>query len=105
MTRKAAKMRWTADRKADAVLRLLKGETLDAVSRELGVPGHELEEWRSAFIEQGKEGLRAKPRTYEERKLDEAQKVIGRLTMENAILKAAVELKNKRSFPQRKSLI
>lgn len=104
MTRKAAKMRWTADRKADAVLRLLKGETLDAVSRDLGIPGHELEEWRTAFIEQGTEGLRARPRSHDDRKLDEAQKVIGQLTMENAILKAAVDLKNKRSFPQRKSL-
>ena len=104
MTRKAAKMRWTADRKADAVLRLLKGETLDAVSRELGVPGHELETWRSEFIAQGKEGLRSKPKPLDERKLDEAQKVIGQLTMENAILKAAMELKNKRSFPQRRSL-
>jgi transposase-like protein len=104
MTRKAAKMRWTADKKADAVLRLLKGETLDAVSRDLGLPGHELETWRSEFISQGKEGLRSKPRTQDDRKLDEAQKVIGQLTMENAILKPAVELKNKRSFPQRRSL-
>ena len=103
MTRKAAKMRWTADRKADAVLRLLRGETLDAVSRELGVPGHELETWRSDFIAQGKEGLRSKPRTQDDRKLDEAQKVIGQLTMEVNILKAAMELK-KRSFPQRRSL-
>ena len=102
MTRKAAKMRWTADRKADAVLRLLKGETLDSVSRELGVPGYELETWRSEFIAQGKEGLRSKPRTQDDRKLDEAQKVIGQLTMEVNILKAAMELK-KRSFPQRRS--
>jgi transposase-like protein len=102
MTRKAAKMRWTADKKADAVLRLLKGETLDAVSRELGVPGHELDTWRQEFIAQGKEGLRAKPKTQEERKLHEAQKVIGQLTMEVAILKAAVDIK-KRSFQQRRS--
>jgi transposase-like protein len=104
MTRKAVRMRWTADKKADAVLRLLKGETLDAVSRDLGIPGHELETWRSEFIAQGKEGLRSKPRTQDDRKLDEAQKVIGRLTMEVSILKAAMELKNKRSFPHRRSL-
>lgn len=103
MTRKAAKMRWTADRKADAVLRLLKGETLDSLSREIGVPDYELETWRREFIAQGKEGLRARPRTQDERKLDEAQKVIGQLTMEVNILKAAIELK-KRSFPQRRSL-
>jgi transposase-like protein len=102
MARKAARMRWTAERKADAVIRLLRGETLDDVSRELGVPGHELDDWRKAFLEQGKEGLRSRPRTKDERELEQAQKVIGKLTMENAILKAAIDLK-KRSFQQRRS--
>ncbi|MDP2359273.1 MAG: hypothetical protein Q8O14_00775, partial [bacterium] len=33
----AAVIRWSANRKKDVVLRLLRGESLDALSRELGV--------------------------------------------------------------------
>ena len=38
--------RWSASRKRDVVLRLLRGESLDAVSREVGVEIYRLEEWR-----------------------------------------------------------
>ena len=37
--------RWSAQRKMELVLRLLRGEPLDAVSRESQVPAHELESW------------------------------------------------------------
>jgi len=38
--------RWSARAKTEIVLRLLKGEELGAVSREMQVPVHELERWR-----------------------------------------------------------
>ena len=38
--------RWSAQRKTELVLRLLRGEPLDAVSRESQVPAHELESWK-----------------------------------------------------------
>lgn len=38
--------RWSAGRKREVVLRLLRGESLDALSRELGVELYRLEEWR-----------------------------------------------------------
>jgi transposase-like protein len=50
--------RWSAHVKTDAVLRLLRGESVDAVSRELQVPAHELEAWRRTFMESGAEGLK-----------------------------------------------
>src|SRR5258708_36679333 len=50
--------RWSAVRKTDVVLRLLKGEAIDAVSRETQVPAHELEEWRRVFLESGTHGLK-----------------------------------------------
>lgn len=37
----------------EAVLRLLRGETLDAVSRELGVSGATLGQWRDQFVAGG----------------------------------------------------
>lgn len=38
--------RWSATRKQEVVLRLLRGESLDAVSRETGVPAGNLSSWR-----------------------------------------------------------
>ena len=39
--------RWSASRKRDVVLRLLRGESLDAVSREVGVEVYRLEAWKA----------------------------------------------------------
>ena len=38
--------RWSASRKRDVVLRLLRGESLEALSREVGVEIYRLEAWR-----------------------------------------------------------
>ncbi len=50
--------RWSVQRKSELVLRLLRGEALDAVSRENQVPAHELESWKRIFLEQGTRGSR-----------------------------------------------
>jgi hypothetical protein len=49
--------RWSTPRKTELVLRLLRGEALDAVSRESQVPAHELEAWQRAFLEAGSHTL------------------------------------------------
>src|SRR5712691_891129 len=43
--------RWSALRKTEFVMRLLRGEALDAVSRDSAVLGHELEGWRRVLLE------------------------------------------------------
>ncbi len=50
--------RWSAKRKAEVVMRLLRGEDLGEVSRELQVPPPELEEWRRAFLQGAEVGLK-----------------------------------------------
>src|SRR5262245_26987535 len=52
--------RWSAQRKTELVLRLLRGEALDAVSRESQVPAHELESWKRVFLEAGGRGLKSR---------------------------------------------
>src|SRR5437773_11499724 len=46
--------RWSARAKTEIVLRLLKGEELGTVSREVQVPVHELERWRRLLLEGGR---------------------------------------------------
>src|SRR6267142_4005119 len=72
--------RWSVQRKTELVMRLLRGEALDAVSRESQVPAHELERWQRIFLDQGKRGLRTKAEP-EERELILARAKIGELMM------------------------
>ena len=52
--------RWSVQRKTELVLRLLRGEALDAVSRESQIPAHELEGWKRVFLETGARGLKTR---------------------------------------------
>jgi len=86
--------RWSAARKTELVLHLLRGEALDAVSRESQVPAHELESWKRVFLEQGTRGLRIRGEP-EERELTLARAKIGELMMR---LELAEDLIEKRGF-------
>src|SRR4029434_5269993 len=85
--------RWSAGKKMDAVLRLLRGEPLETLSRELGVEAHRLAAWRADFLEGGQGALKgqAPDRPGDDRALRQAERKVGQLTMENEILRAAAE--------------
>jgi transposase len=86
--------RWSAARKTELVLRLLRGEALEAVSRESQVPAHELEGWKRVFLEQGTRGLRIRGEP-EERELTLARAKIGELMMRLELAEGLIE---KRGF-------
>jgi transposase len=73
--------------------RLLRGESLEALSRELQVEAHRLAAWRDDLLEGGKEGLKGQrpDRSGDDRALRQAERKVGQLTMENEILRAAAE--------------
>jgi transposase len=72
--------RWSVQRKTELVLRLLRGEALDAVSRESQVPAHGLETWKRTFLESGARGLKTRSDP-DERELTLARAKIGELMM------------------------
>jgi len=82
--------RWSVQRKAELVLRLLRGEALDAVSRESQVPAHELESWKRIFLEQGRRGLKTRSDP-EERELTLARAKIGELMMRLELAEHLIE--------------
>ena len=82
--------RWSAQRKMELVLRLLRGDSLDAVSRESQVPAHEVESWHRVFLEHGKRGLRTKAEP-EERDLVLARAKIGELMMRLELAEDLIE--------------
>src|SRR5690606_14280569 len=50
--------RWSAKRKTEIVLRLLRGEDLGQISREIQVAPQVIEEWRRAFLAGAEAGLK-----------------------------------------------
>ena len=54
------KGRFSARRKHEAVLRLLRGEDLESVSRELGITAARASQWREQFLVAGQAGLRSR---------------------------------------------
>jgi transposase len=72
--------RWSVQRKTELVLRVLRREALDAVSRESQVPANELETWKRVFLEHGTRGLKSRSDP-EERELTLARAKIGELMM------------------------
>ena len=78
--------RWSVARKREVVLRLLRGESVEAISREVGIEIYRLEQWR----EKGLSGIDAALKQREsdplQGELDAAMKRIGELTMQNELL-------------------
>ena len=58
--------RMSGRRKRDGVLRLLRGEDLEMVSRSLGVTAATLPAWRDAFLAAGEASLASRPAGGEE---------------------------------------
>ena len=77
--------RFSARRKTEAVLRLLRGEDLDTLSRELGVTAATLSSWREGFLDGGTAAMKSRP-TDRDELIARLQAKVGQLTMDNELL-------------------
>jgi transposase len=93
--------RWSTNRKREVVLRLLRGESVDAVSREISVPIYKLEQWRDRGLAGIDSGLKERENDPLEKQLGEANRRIGELVMEVDILQK--ERRAKRPLVGRRS--
>jgi hypothetical protein len=79
-------------RKAEVVLRLLRGEALDTISRQTAVPVPRLEEWRAQALAGMEQGLKCREQEDPAHgRLDDANRRIGELSMEVELLRARCE--------------
>ena len=79
--------RWTAARKKAAVLRLLAGESLDDVSRDIGITIAQLEEWKLKVLDHMETLLKCRENDPLNKELDAAKRRIGELSMEVELLR------------------
>ncbi len=82
--------RMSARRKQEAVLRLLRGEDLELVSRGLGVTAAELSGWRETFLAAGEASLRSRPADARDAEIGRLKEKVGELTMATELLEAKV---------------
>jgi len=90
------KKRKSASFKTSVVMELLRGESIEGISRKHGLTMAEISEWRDDFIVNGMNGFKKKP---ENAKLARAERRIGQLEMELDLVKK----KNEFIAKQRKS--
>lgn len=79
--------RWSAGRKKEVVLRLLRNEPVDDLSREVSVPIYKLEKWRDRALAGIDAGLKEREGDPVSAQLDDANRRIGELVMEIEILR------------------
>src|SRR4051794_36121419 len=98
--------RMSRERKLAAVLRLLRGEDLETVSRGLGVTAATLSGWREAFLAAGEAALSTKPASGEELESERLKAKLGAALIERdllhekiAVLEANRPLARKRRAP------
>ena len=73
------------------VLRLVRGEDLEAVSRELGITAARASQWRDQFLAAGQAGLKSRATEALDEDHRQLQAKIGELLMENELLDAKVD--------------
>ena len=83
--------RWTVARKREVVLRLLRDEPVQLLSRQLGVEIFRLEQWREKAIGGIDASLKQRKGDPVQAELDSAMKRIGELTMQVELLEAKTE--------------
>lgn len=78
--------RFSSRKKMDAVLRLLRGEDLDVLSRELGVTAATVSGWRDAVVAAGHASLKSRRPDARDEEVTRLKAAIGDLTMRNEVL-------------------
>lgn len=96
--------RWSKEKKLEVVLRLLRGESVDAVSRELGVESYRLEQWKEQALAAMKGGLQARrSKDPVQEQLDAALKRVGELTMDLELMEIRCKKSGVSPFVRRRS--
>lgn len=82
--------RWSSGRKVDVVLRILRGEDLDALSRELGVTTTKLAQWRDDFLATGQHGMQVRDPDQHGNFIQDLKTKVGDQTMTIELLRRRV---------------
>ena len=83
--------RWSVNRKKEAVLRMIRGEQMEALSRELCIEVGRLEEWHSKALQGIEDALKTREGDPLATELDAAMRRIGEISLENELLRERIK--------------
>ena len=83
----AKSVRFSAQKKTEVVLQLLRGEEIDLLSRALQVPAARLAAWRDAFLSGGREAMKQPPLDARDREIARLREKLGESTMDHELLR------------------
>ncbi len=78
--------RWSARRKVSVVIELLKGESLESLSRRHGVTAAKLSQWRDEFLAGGEARLQHRETAVEEEDTRRLKSVVADLATDKVVL-------------------
>lgn len=78
--------RFSAKSKLATVQRLMRGESLDALSRELNLPAHRLSQWRDRVLVAAESALKERERDARDEEIERLKSKVGEITMANELL-------------------
>ena len=83
--------RFSSRKKMEVVLRVLRGDDLDLVSRDAGITAATLSEWRDQFIASGQAALKSRAADGRDDELARLKALVGDLTMRLELSREAVQ--------------
>ena len=96
--------RFSAHKKTEVVLRLLRGEALDLLSRECGLPAARIAAWREAFLDAGQEAMKTQALDSRDHEIGRLREKLGESTMEIELLREKLgRFETARPLPRRRS--
>ena len=87
---KSEMRRFSAGRKVEIVLRVLKGESLDEISREIGQPASRISEWRDDFLRAGEASMKVRDPSVQDEEIRKLKETIGGLAVELEVTRQGI---------------
>jgi len=95
--------RFSVQRKMAVVARLLRGEPLELVAREINVTIQKLTDWRDRALAGAASALKERERDDRDDEIARLKAKVGEITMDNELLYARIDvLENKRPLARRR---
>ena len=88
---KTERGRLSSRKKMEVVLRVLRGEDLDLVSREAGITAAQVSEWRDQFVASGQAGLKSRDADGRDDERARLKALVGDLTMWLELSREAIQ--------------
>ena len=84
--------RWSSRRKTEIVLRILRGETIDALSREVGVTTATLAAWRDEALAAMQAGLQSRDADHRDGFIHDLKAKVGDQAMQIELLEKKIDI-------------